>query len=398
MTVNHTAHLYWVGVAVADVVLNCRGSVLEAQWAEVFRGARQAAALPIPVDEARADASGRDERRERARAAAGLDVDAIVLLTVGSAFKYLATSQVDFVASVERVLRDLPHGVLLVVGFEGDERWHRASDRMGGRIRTLGRLSQEELANLHDACDIYVEGFPFGTTTSLLEAALRGMPVVLAPAVCPPPFGTDGVAVDGIVARPASVAAFEREIVRLAGDSSERQALGATLRRSVASHHAGAGWRAHVARALGALPVHHTPSVPVALLRTPESIHEYWFRFHELWSAYYEEVLENSLLNAYVAGLRPPLTTAIWTARQRATALPSARRVPAAVLKAIANVLAPWTSPQVAYVVLKAARLLWCRGFSETTRTALAHLQGRHGRGRPVAPYAEYRVPEDTAR
>ena len=179
MLANHTAHTFWVGASTTDVVLNCRGSALEGVWATTYRGIARHATVPIPLLEPSAGLSAdgeAEERRSSARESLRLPPDALVLLTVGASFKYLPSDGLDFVATCERILGELPGAILLAAGFRGDERWKSASLRVGSRIRTLGRVSHTEMAALHAASDAYLEGFPFGTTTSLLESALCGLP------------------------------------------------------------------------------------------------------------------------------------------------------------------------------------------------------------------------------
>lgn len=115
----------------------------------------------------------------------------------------------------------------------------KASDRVGGRIECPGVLSQHELSRVYDAADIYIDGFPFGTTTALLEAGARAIPVVLAPGIYPAPCGTDGVALDDIVNRASTIDEYTNSVLDLAAKPGQRALEGNTVRTAVASHHAG---------------------------------------------------------------------------------------------------------------------------------------------------------------
>ena len=99
------------------------------------------------------------------------------------------------------------------------------------RIRTLGAMPHSQLLKVQDAADLYVEAFPFGTTTSLLEAGLKGIPVGLAPAQSPPPYGTDGIALDDILQRPATVAEYQAAMKDLCRSADRRAALGIKVRK-----------------------------------------------------------------------------------------------------------------------------------------------------------------------
>src|SRR5439155_11245020 len=132
LLVNHSAHAFWVGASIADLVLNCRGSALEGFWTAKLRGGLRHAILPIPLvllDSGSVDSSSEQELKRQAKISIGLPADAVVLLTVGAAFKYQAMEDLDFVIACERILSCLPHAYALAVGVSGDDRWRSASRR-----------------------------------------------------------------------------------------------------------------------------------------------------------------------------------------------------------------------------------------------------------------------------
>ena len=392
MLVNQNAHLFWTGGSVVDLVLNIRGSALEGDWVSTLRGIPRYANVPIPLPEPAAheiSVVASQERRSEARRLLDLPSDGIVLLTVGSWFKYLAVGSLDFVATCERILREVPQAVVLAVGFQGDERWKSASLRVGSRIRTLGRVSQAELATIRAASDIYLEGFPFGTTASLLESALRGMPVVLAPATCPPPYGTDGLAVDDVLVRPACVEDYVNTVIRLARNPADRQREGAAVRQSVYEHHTDDGWRGHLDAAFRALPAEHAVHPPVVPVRTPTTIHEYWARFVPQWSWGYEQTLEHAVHNAYSLHLKPQLSPKMLEACRQAKGIRAGRTVPLPLLVLLCNhLLARLPAPLDRQVFRLAASA--CRGslLSRVFRRIARLLRLTE---EPRRPYQEYR-------
>ncbi|MGC4097216.1 MAG: hypothetical protein QM706_08885 [Nitrospira sp.] len=307
--VNHAAHIFWTGISIADLVVNCRGSALEGLWT-AHRGSSRYATVPIPLLEQKALPNKEIsdlELRYQAKQRIGIPTDSTVILTVGASFKYLPANGLDFLEVCESILKQLPSTFLLVVGFEADSRWRSASQRLAGRIRVLGTVWQTELAIIREATDIYIEGFPFGTTTSLLEAGLKGIPVVLAPDLCPPPYGSDGVALDVIVSRPRSVEEYKAKIIQLSIDPAERSRQGDRIRDSVKEHHTGAGWRQYLEDAIKSLPQEHSICSSIMPARTPEAMHEYWSRLVAKASWSYPETLEAAFMGALAMNLRPPL-------------------------------------------------------------------------------------------
>jgi glycosyltransferase involved in cell wall biosynthesis len=307
LLVNHAAHIFWVGSTIADVIVNCRGSDLEAQWSLRHRGA-PATTVPIPLPSSNvhpaADAAEPDTANS-IKASFGLPEDSLVLLTVGAGFKYGQTNRLDFVAVIERVLQQVAGVHLVAVGVVGDERWAAASARVDGRIHTLGPVEQSTLARLRSIAAVYVERFPFGTTTALLEAGLSGVPSVLAPAESPPPYGSDGVAIDTVLERPANVQAFENAIVSLLASSDRRCTLGSALAASIRAHHTGSGWMAHLDAALRMAPPVHAVRPVSRVEPTGVEIYRHWAEFIDQTDSPYAESLEHALVRAMLLDERP---------------------------------------------------------------------------------------------
>ena len=393
MLVNHAAHIYWTCASVVDLMLNCRGGKLEDIWASVHRGISRYATLPIPLPDADASClsdSGVARRRGEVRQRLGLSADSIVLLSAGASFKYLPIEGMDFVATCEVLLHELPEGVLLVAGFHGDERWQEASRRVGSRIRTLGRLSQTEMADLHAASDIYLEAFPFGTTTSLLESALRGLPVVLAPATCPPPYGSDGLAIDDVLERPTTTEDYISTIVRLARSLEDRQREGRSIQRSVLMHHTGDGWRQHLVDAMRAVPEEHRiyPLAPIA--PTPRAIHEHWQKVMPLaWNVSVEEALENAVSRALYLGLKPRVDDAVRQACRSARRIRSGRSIPLPLLTVLLNYVFRLVPNSVSIKLFRVVTFLFQGCLLTRLRNRLSCLL-RQREPSPM-PYQEYR-------
>jgi len=246
--VNHGAHMFWVGATIADLVLNCRGSEYERDWNSRFRGIplSRNVTLPIPLDRQPGDRSvGRPSPHAgaTARAELGIDKNSTVLLTVGSGYKYEPLPGLGFFEAARSILIACQNAILLAVGPEENRHWRRLRDDTGGRAMALGM--QTNVERFHDVADIYLEGFPAGTTTALLESAMQGVPCVLAPASAPPPSGTDGVALNDFY-RPNQVADYVHEVIDLVNNQERRATMGQFWESSVAKHHSGAGWTAYL--------------------------------------------------------------------------------------------------------------------------------------------------------
>ncbi len=222
----------------------------------------------------------------------------------------------DFVDVWERILESEPLAELIVVGFHDEGRWKEASNRLGGRNQDVRGHAYAQVSKVTDAADIYVEAFSFGTTTSLLEAGLKGVPVVLAPAQSPPPYATDGIALDDVIERQTDLQEYERWVKVLLRNPSIREEIGSKLRRSIAQHHCAPGWRSHLRLAIDSLPARHGIYPEINLERTPTTIYRQWFNFSE-GLARTRSLLEFTLSNLYKSNLRPVLSLEIQNAHKK---------------------------------------------------------------------------------
>lgn len=381
LLVNHAANLFWAGGSIIDLVLNIRGSEIEKLWTVVHRGIPRCATVPIPLMEARSytcEEASKSQVKQIAKESLGIPPDTVVILTVGANFKYLPTDGLDFVAVFESILKSLPNAHLVVVGFEADKRWREASSRVESRIRVLGVLSQPQLEKLHEATDLYVEGFPFGTTTALLEAGVKGIPVVLSPLQCPPPYGSDGVALDDVVPRARTLEEYRDCIIRLLVNPYERASEGRKIRESIIKHHTGQGWNGYLKQAFADLPHEHRVYSLIKPVPTPSTIHEHWSSLATQWGSPLEETFDNAVVRALSMGVRPRMTKAILQACKYYKTLGVHKGVPVWVAFFLCNFvfrLAPTTWAKATFRVFS----FLCRpSFLYRLRSQWLYLLGGH--------------------
>jgi hypothetical protein len=252
LLMNHADHAFWIGASVADLVVDFRdsGAALTAR----LRAARAGALLPLPLE----DGGAVPPDRQPAAAALG-DASILtrdcVLLTVGRASKYQPYGDLDFPAAALRILDACGNGVLVAVGpSSGDVRFAALSAHARGRFLALGE--RMDLKPFHAAADLYLEGFPVGSYTALLEAALAGRAFVRKPLLASTRvLPVDGGALAGF-APPVDVDAYVAAAQALAADPQRRDALGSAAREAVRAMHCD-GWPTHLAALHDRLPAHH---------------------------------------------------------------------------------------------------------------------------------------------
>lgn len=236
---NQSDHQFWLGSSVADATVNLRSAA--AVYTRTRRQIARNLLLPIPLNDTPASVT-RDEARRRL----GMSNDEIVLLSVGRPEKFYPRAHYDFSRTARRILEREPRARLYVVGesMRGIAPYLREPPHE--RLVFVGSLDDPSL--FRRAADVYLESFPFGSTTALLEAALDALPVVPAYA----PLFTLLVGVDDslnrVATNPDTEEAYIGEVERLMASRDARVDFGRSLRSAVLSDHTGDGWLEHLHR------------------------------------------------------------------------------------------------------------------------------------------------------
>ena len=300
MLLNHLSQKFWVGGSVADLVLNLRDSALE--WSRAYRGVSRNAILPIPISAQDCAGSVPAEARRVARHSLGLPLDATILLTIGHQYKYRPLPGIDFLEAAAGVLRACPRAYVVAVGPGEDSRWAAVREATGGRFRVVGR--RPDLAPFHAAADIYLEGFPVGSPTALLEAGLSGIPCVRAPRCVPFPFSADGVALAGVPV-PVDIPDYVRTAIALAKSESRRLIEGSALAAAIRAHHAPGAWQRYLRDAEAALPKRHRIYPLLGVAPLPAHVRDFSVALSTAGHA--EDTLAYTVQAAQKLSLRPRL-------------------------------------------------------------------------------------------
>jgi hypothetical protein len=227
--VNHADHCYWLGREAADLLVSHRE--LGSRVAREQRGmpGERTAILPLPLGGAVAASVDREE----ARATLGIEPHQVVLLTVGSEYKFGPIVGSHFLDAAEPVVAANPDAVLLAVGPTDSGRFAEARERTGGRVRALGGLPK--IDHLYAAADVYLESYPASSGTAVREAAAYGTPVLT---FAPDPIEAEMLGSDVSLAdvwqRAESVEEYVALASELIADPGARARWGEAARESVA--------------------------------------------------------------------------------------------------------------------------------------------------------------------
>ena len=244
LLLNHADHLFWLGASIADVVINMREAAQDLTIARRGVEPRRNIVVPTVISPPK-----RVMSREAARAKLGIAADTILLFSAARAMKYRTVDGVTFAAPFVPLLKKHPKAQLLVLGAGDREDWKADSAAVGGRIRGLAESPEARI--YHEAADIYVDSFPFVSSTSMMEAAGLGVPLVSKF------YGPKDARIFAInhpgIDKPTLHAASEREYVehldRLISDPELRAAKGREAMESVLHFHTPPSWMSFIERA-----------------------------------------------------------------------------------------------------------------------------------------------------
>lgn len=259
LLLNHADHLFWLGASVADVVLNMRQAAQD--LAITRRGVSPERNIVLPTVIA---TPVRTRARAEAKRELGLAEDSVFILSAARDLKYNTVDGVTFASTHVPLLQKHPKAEFLVLGAGERPDWAADKAAVNGRIRSLPVTPDTRV--YFEACDIYVDSFPFVSSTSMMEAAGLGAPLVSRF------YGSDDARIFAInhpgIDKPTLHASTEAEYLahldRLIRDPAFRLVKGEEARQSVLAHHTAPGWQTFLERAY-ALAARIAPIDPAAV-------------------------------------------------------------------------------------------------------------------------------------
>lgn len=235
---DHADHLFWLGASISDLIISLRQSGFD--LAQQRRGIdpKRTVLLPIIIDPPQRVLSRIEAKRQL-----GFPEDSVLLLSIARAIKYKTLDGISFADAHVSVLRENPQAFLVVVGAGDHEDWSRAIEQTQGRI--IVYPEREDTAIFHQAADIYVDSFPFVSTTSLLEAGSYGVPLVSRFPYSDPArvLGADMPGLTNNLIRTRTLEEYTVELSHLIQDQSYRFSLGEATRQKIIEIHTQEHWQ-----------------------------------------------------------------------------------------------------------------------------------------------------------
>jgi glycosyltransferase involved in cell wall biosynthesis len=235
---DHADHLFWLGTSISDGVISLRESGM--RLAQKRRGINAAKNVLLPII---LEPTQRALSRTEAKRQLGIPEESILLLSVARAIKYKTIDGVSFADVHIPLLKHYEQAFLIIVGPGTTEDYSSAIQQTEGRI--IVYPEREDTAVFYQAADIYVDSFPFISTTSLLEAGSYSVPLVSRFPYSDDSgvLGADMPGLTGNLIRTRDLAEYRKKLSHLIEDEKFRTSLGEATRQKIVETHTESYWQ-----------------------------------------------------------------------------------------------------------------------------------------------------------
>lgn len=170
---NHGDHIFWMAPTQAQLIVSNREIAQDLSVRVRGYAASSNQVLPLVVPDRHSGTT-----RARVRRDLGVADERPLVVSVARAVKFQDTDlRPRFADLVTAVLEAVPELVFCAVGPDvSDEPWTGLQHRFGDRVVVTGSVQDPQ--PFLDAADLYLDTFPFSSTTSLLEASASALAVV----------------------------------------------------------------------------------------------------------------------------------------------------------------------------------------------------------------------------
>jgi hypothetical protein len=253
---NHADHVFWVGAGIANVVADIRPAGQQLSLAKRCLGESGSEILPIPLSVAPAT------EKFQARTQLGISNEAIVIISIASGYKYGASPSNHFIDVHLKFVLARSDVILIVIGPEPKGRWLDASELTDGRFRAIGIINN--INAYYDAADLYLDSLPFASLTSLLDAAIKGLPVLSLNETVPDSVLTSNdLSLQNKNVYFTNREGYVKALETLASSPDDRLLTGERVRAAVIKDHLSPGWNRQLSRVFESLKTESTTNARI---------------------------------------------------------------------------------------------------------------------------------------
>lgn len=268
--VNHADHAFWLGTSIADVIVDYHSSANV--LSKKRRGVQDSKLLPIPLTKIVLPDPNFVNRK-----ALGFSDEDVILLTIAREEKFYPFDEYDFLKVMVEVLKKHKNAKLIAVGPQQKGRWQDASAAANGRIYALGTVDRLILEKYFNIADMYLESFPCGSGTSILEAGQHGLPLLgLAIDDLPHFRSGDDVAFKKFNIQVSSIQDYHTAIDSMIKEASLHHESARMVKKNIEHEHCSPHWNRYLDNILNSMPLKHKLRTLQPVTDVPEYSDFYW--------------------------------------------------------------------------------------------------------------------------
>lgn len=169
---NHLDHLFWIGSAIADMVVNFRSSAII--QSKEYRNVKNNTLLPLPLPKpAKLDLS----KKSKIKKELNIPGEAKVVITLASGLKYTPVDGYNFIEDISVLLKKYPDLYFIAIGpSEMDSPWRKLQKDFSFRVNILGAIPNQSLGKYLSIADFALDSYPMPSFTAFLELAANKIP------------------------------------------------------------------------------------------------------------------------------------------------------------------------------------------------------------------------------
>jgi len=174
---NHADHVFWLGVSVADVVVDLTSE--GALFSHTRRGVKNTTILPVPIS---SEQFSKEQDKPTAHRVLGLPADKKIMLSIGGSWRFVPSGEFNFPQYCTELLQQNNSLMVVIVGVDAtDPHWKKTAKKFTSeRLFLAGRVTDRtRYQNYITAADFYIESLPAGAEITTLEVGLHGVPVYI---------------------------------------------------------------------------------------------------------------------------------------------------------------------------------------------------------------------------
>jgi len=239
---NHADHVFSLGVSVCNTVFDFRKSGQRITKSERFNP--NTILVPIPLENKVMDMNCRNKIREEARKQLNIGKETLVILTIGDEYKYKNALGYNFKKSIHKIINKFNDIKVFAIGIPKNSEWLKLYQETNYKFIPLDRINDKRLIDkYYSASNLYIESFPFGSLTAMLDAGMNMLPIIRMHNVQAPILSSDDISLDDDVLIALDEDNYANMAIEILNFSNEkRNEIGKKIRNKIIETHCGKEW------------------------------------------------------------------------------------------------------------------------------------------------------------